>query len=67
MRKMSKKQLAYLDARIANIELMRTEDPDRHIKAIIATTGLNFMDDLRLLVARCLDLKKYELAAEIML
>lgn len=63
--KKSKSLLLKLDSRIALIERMSAEDPERNIKCIIATTGSTFYDDLELLSERCNEVGKIELAMDI--
>ena len=62
---MTKNLKRYLDSRITNIEQMCKEDPERHFKAILHTTGSNFYDDLYRLRDRCIEVGKIELAEKI--
>ena len=59
------KQNKRLDSRIANIKQMVLDDPDRHFKAILYTTGSNFYDDLYRLRDRCIEIGEIELAKKI--
>ena len=54
-----------LDGRIANIKQMVADDPDRHFKAILHTTGSSFYDDLYRLRDRCIEIGEIELAKKI--
>ena len=59
------KQNKKLDNRIANIKRMVLDDPDRHFKAILYTTGSSFYDDLYRLRDRCIEIGEIELAKKI--
>jgi len=54
-----------LDSRIVNIKQMIIDDPDRHFKAILHTTGSSFYSDLYRLRDRCIEIGEIELANKI--
>jgi len=54
-----------LDNRIANIKQMIADDPDRHFKAILHTTGSSFYNDLYRLRDRCIEIGEIKLAKKI--
>jgi len=62
---MTLKRNLKLDSRIANIKQMVADDPDRHFKAILYTTGSSFYDDLYRLRDRCIGIGEIELANKI--
>ena len=62
---MTSKRNLKLDSRIANIKQMVADDPDRHFKAILHTTGSNFYNDLHRLRDRCIEIDEIDLAKKI--